>query len=523
MPSLPALACRLAAIRIDWHAVQRARQAEIKRDYDYTVEEANGTEVIHHVVQGTGGKWVANEVIGTIGGTGTGAWEGVTVAHAKASSKAGGLAGPSKTSGSKQSGDGSRAPRKSATPKVPSSANTANQKVDRIPITAIHTGLNPREYFDPAKIRELAESIKANGLLQPISVRPHEGGYQLIAGERRFRALQLLGETHAPAIVHNVDDKTAHELALIENINREDMRPGETARAYQNMLRAGGTVRELADHTGKTTEYIQQHLDLLTLPDHLQALVDKGQLPMGIVRDIARLSPKGQEEAAERILRDDLGVKSARRLIKTISEREQQLSMFAEVKPVTQEARESQAKYQDTMNRMTDMLTGMDDHHVELAAQATDAPSREAERLGLMIKQLQRMQAAMEKESYRREKRAAVAVVQRHQMATLVAQVAALQTQVAHTQFAPMTRAFNGPVAPYVPDQHPRGPGGKFASTGNSKKRKPATKKPKGPCVPKKPRAVGAHKVGATARGSKPRIKKPKVPGKPKVPKLPTC
>jgi ParB family chromosome partitioning protein len=293
------------------------------------------------------------------------------------------------------------------------SAKASSQEVKQIPIAAIHTGLNPREFFDPAKIAELAQSIKGHGLLQPISVRPHEGGYQVIAGERRLRALQALGMTHAPVIVHQVDDQTAHELALIENINREDMRPGETARAYQNLLNSGMTIKALAERTGKSTDAIQAHLDLLTLPIHLQALVDKGKLSMGVIRGLARLSPKGQEAAAERILRDDLGVKSANRLIKTISERESQTSLFSEVQPVSQAAHDAQAAYQDTMTRLTEMLSGMDDAHVTLAAQATDTPLRESERLGLMIKQLQRMQGAMETEHYRRAERSARATLVR--------------------------------------------------------------------------------------------------------------
>lgn len=398
--SLTALACRLAAIRIDMYTLQRQQV----RRAGYPLRNDKGEWI----------GWVSTD--GTVHMAGEGhahsGWEGVTHHSAKASSKVGGL---------KEASAPRKPAAKSASGKT--KAPAATQKVRSIPIDTIHTGLNPREYFDPAKIHELAESIRANGLLQPITVREHEGSYQLIAGERRLRAMQALGWTHVPVIVQNVDDKAARELALVENINREDMRPTETARAYKNMLDAGVLIKELAERTGKTVEHINQHLDLLKLPNHLQVLVDKGALPMGIVRDLAKLSDKGQEEAAERILRDDLGVKSARRLIRTISDRENQTTLFSEVKPVSQEARDAHAKVQDTLSKLTDMLAALDPQQMELAVQASDAPSREAERIQLMIKQLQRLQNDMEAESFRREKRSAFAAVQRHQIA--------LETQVA--------------------------------------------------------------------------------------------
>ncbi len=270
-------------------------------------------------------------------------------------------------------------------------------------VKSIHVGLNPREDFNPEKLGELAQSIKENGLLQPISVRPHNGGYQVIAGERRLRASMINGATHVPVIVHDVSDQKAHELALIENISRADMKPGETARAYQNLISRGASVKDIANLTGKTAEHIQQHLALLTLPDHLQRLVDSEKLPMGVVRNLAKLSAKGQEEAASRIITEDLGVKSANRLIRTISERENQISMFDSVQPITATEHAAQAKYEDAVGRMTTMLASLDDASMRQAARAVGSPKQEADRLNLMVKQIQRMQNILEEESFKRK------------------------------------------------------------------------------------------------------------------------
>jgi ParB family chromosome partitioning protein len=268
--------------------------------------------------------------------------------------------------------------------------------IKRIPVERIHVGLNPREHFDQEKLDELAKSIQEHGLLQPISVREHAGGYQIIAGERRYRAMQQLGWTHVPAIVHDVGDQEAHELALIENISRADMRPGETARAYKNLVDRGMSIKEIAERTGKSESHIQQHLDMLTLAPHLQKAVDDGRLSLSVVRDLAKLSPRGQEEAAERILSQDLGVRSAKVLIRSIHDREAQTSMFPTAAPVTKAERDARQRYDDAVRRMTETLHGLDDETMAHFARAVDSPTREIERLDLMVKQLRRMQNALE-------------------------------------------------------------------------------------------------------------------------------
>lgn len=377
-------------------ALLRLRLATLRRNYEYTDSQGN----VHEVTQGAGGKWENNQIVEH----GAGKHEGA-----------------------------------SATP--------PEQKVEHLPVASIHVGLNPREYFDPSKIAELAESIKAHGLLQPITVRPHDGGYQIIAGERRFRAMQLLGYPHIPAIVLHVEDAQARELALIENINRVDMKPGETARAYQGLRDAGLSVKQISERTGKTAEHIQQHLDLLTLPDHLQRLVDQEKLSLGIVRDLAKLSPPHREEAAERILREDLGVKSAKRLIRTLNERQNQTSMFTEVRPVTHAEKSARTTFEDAISRITAHLATLDDHHMELTAHALDAPAKEAARLQLMIKQLERMKGILETESFRRAgqnapkpAKGARAKAQRV-MRAIDQRIMALRLQVVRVQCADLRRS----------------------------------------------------------------------------------
>lgn len=263
----------------------------------------------------------------------------------------------------------------------------------------------PRKSFDQGALQELAQSIKEHGLLQPITVRPTaDGKYQLIAGERRWRASQLAGKTDIPALVIHATDQQVRELALIENINRQDMTMGETARAYKGLLDGGMSLKDLQAKTGKTAGSIQQHLDYLTLEPHLQSLVDSGKLRTTLVSDLAKLSAAGREEAAQRILDGDLSVKGSKQVIAAISQRENQLTMFTATSAAPTKAQTDAAtKYQTAIDSMTSTLAGLDDATMASMAGVIESPAAEAQRLGLMAKQLTRMQAALEAESARRK------------------------------------------------------------------------------------------------------------------------
>lgn len=159
----------------------------------------------------------------------------------------------------------------------------------------------PRKDFDPKALDELAASIRELGLLQPILVRPHEDGYQVVAGERRWRAAQLAGLTEIPAIVVEADDAQSFVLAVTENVARRDMTVIEEAAAYAQIESTGKTKDEIAAMFGKTPQYVAFRTQLLDLDPTLQDLVAKGQISVWLGWHLARLSTEGQYEVVRRL------------------------------------------------------------------------------------------------------------------------------------------------------------------------------------------------------------------------------
>jgi len=176
----------------------------------------------------------------------------------------------------------------------------------------------PRKTFNDAGIRELAESVRSHGIVQPLLVTRSGDKYQLIAGERRFRAAKLAGLTTVPVIVKDpIVGLGALEIALIENIQREDLNPIEEAMAYQQLHDEFGlTQEEVAKRVGKERSTIANSLRLLRLSDKVKKLVAAMQLSMGHARALLSLQgAKQQEELAERIVRDDLSVRQTEALV----------------------------------------------------------------------------------------------------------------------------------------------------------------------------------------------------------------
>jgi|GEM_PF-2569497 len=172
---------------------------------------------------------------------------------------------------------------------------------DTIPVDLVDPDPDqPRRSIDPAALEELRASILANGLVCPILVRPIGGRYRIVAGERRWRAVTLLGWTDIPAEVRDVDDDDARWLQLVENLNRDDLSPVEEARAYKGMLDRGETQRVVAERVGKTRSYIAQKLRLLDLPAAVSLLLDQGALTEGHVRQLLRFKGfyRGHKAAA---------------------------------------------------------------------------------------------------------------------------------------------------------------------------------------------------------------------------------
>ncbi|MBI5974963.1 ParB/RepB/Spo0J family partition protein [Staphylococcus canis] len=176
----------------------------------------------------------------------------------------------------------------------------------------------PRQTFDPNRIEELAESIQAHGLLQPIVVRPiEENMFEIIAGERRFRALQLNRMTEADVIVRQLDDEETAVVALIENIQREDLSAIEEAEAYKKLLAFEGiTQSELAQSVGKSQSFIANKLRLLKLEAPVIEAVRTHQITERHARALISLSPSQQLEMLETILKENLNVKQTETRIK---------------------------------------------------------------------------------------------------------------------------------------------------------------------------------------------------------------
>jgi ParB family chromosome partitioning protein len=159
----------------------------------------------------------------------------------------------------------------------------------------------PRTRFDDNALQELATSIKASGVLQPVLVRRHGDGYQLVAGERRLRAAQLAGLEMIPAILKQVDDRQMMELALIENIQREDLNPIDEAKAYKALVTTVGlTHDQLSQRVGRQRSSITNALRLLGLPVEVQEMVSRGTLSAGHARALLGLEASGDQLAAAR-------------------------------------------------------------------------------------------------------------------------------------------------------------------------------------------------------------------------------
>jgi ParB family chromosome partitioning protein len=172
--------------------------------------------------------------------------------------------------------------------------------------------MQPRTHFDDASLESLAESIRAHGIVQPLVVRRRENNYELIAGERRWRAAKLAGLSRVPVVVKDVPDESLLEIALIENIQREDLNPIEEAQAYRKLIETVGLTQEaLASRIGRDRSYITNYLRLLKLPEDLQQLVREGRLSAGHARTLLALGPPDlQRRLARQIIDGGLTVRA---------------------------------------------------------------------------------------------------------------------------------------------------------------------------------------------------------------------
>ncbi len=189
----------------------------------------------------------------------------------------------------------------------------------RLPIESIQRdGAQPRTVFDEAKLHELAESIKAQGLIQPVLVRKEGAGYRIIAGERRWRAAQLAGLQELPVIVREATEVEAFELALVENLQRADLNPIEEAEGYKRLVEEFKLTQEqVSQRVGKDRSSVANALRLLALPEEVKGLVADGSLQMGHARALLGL-PRVPEmvELAGRIAAQKLSVRETEKLVR---------------------------------------------------------------------------------------------------------------------------------------------------------------------------------------------------------------
>ena len=179
----------------------------------------------------------------------------------------------------------------------------------------------PRKHFDEESLQELADSITEHGIIQPLTVRKLASGYyQIIAGERRWRAARLAGLQEVPVIVMEADDRKAAELAMIENLQREDLNPMEEAAGFQSLIENYHmTQEEAAQQVGKSRSAVTNALRLLGLTPAVRRLVEENKLSAGHARALVPLSPSLQESAANAILTGGLSVRQTEALVKRLS------------------------------------------------------------------------------------------------------------------------------------------------------------------------------------------------------------
>jgi ParB family chromosome partitioning protein len=192
-------------------------------------------------------------------------------------------------------------------------------RFEELPPTAIRPNTRqPRRTFPEAGIHELAASIREVGILQPLVVRTTEGGFELIAGERRLRAAQEAGLDRVPVLIRQADENESVELALVENLQREDLNPLETAAAYQALMEGFGLSKEqLALRLGKSRAAVTNTLRLARLPEGIQALLEEGTLPEGHARALLGLETEEQmTDLAQRIHAERLSVRKTEELVR---------------------------------------------------------------------------------------------------------------------------------------------------------------------------------------------------------------
>lgn len=261
------------------------------------------------------------------------------------------------------------------------------EEIEDLPLAEVRPNpYQPRKNFDEKKLSELAESIKENGVLQPIIVRRSVGGYEIIAGERRCRASQLAGQATIPAIIRQFDESQMMEVAILENLQREDLTPLEEAQAYEMLQKnLGLTQEEVSKKMGKSRPYITNYLRLLTLPQKTKGLLQRGELSMGQARTLLGLKDKDRiDELAKRVVKEGMPVRKVEALVAKMNERGQKQKKKNAGKSAFLRASESQlaAKFGSPVS-ITENKTGKG--HLSIDFASPDELNRILDLLGVNL------------------------------------------------------------------------------------------------------------------------------------------
>ncbi len=246
------------------------------------------------------------------------------------------------------------------------SDNTAGGALS-IPISQVECNADqPRKRFDDAALAELADTIREHGILQPLTVRRLGSGYyQIIAGERRWRAARLAGLSEVPAVVIEADDRKATELALIENLQREDLDPLEEAEGYKKLMESYQLTQEdVAERVGKSRSAVANALRLLGLCPEVRALVEEGKLSGGHARALLPLSATMQKKAAQTVIDGGLNVRQTEALVKKLSAKPK--TKKEEDAEAVNYARLAESELTDKLGRRCRIVTGRKKGRIEL-------------------------------------------------------------------------------------------------------------------------------------------------------------
>lgn len=210
------------------------------------------------------------------------------------------------------------------------------ESIQEVQVKDIHANQNqPRKNFDEQKLNELADSIKEHGILQPVILRKKAGTYELVAGERRWRAAQKAGIEKIPAIIKDLSDSDVMEIALIENLQREDLNPLEEAAAYKKLIEEFGMTQEkLSKRVGKSRSQIANTVRLLNLDDEIKELISEGKMTAGHARALLAIEDKKERlRLARKISEDNMSVRQIEETVKIKTQEKRKSKKNEDVNP----------------------------------------------------------------------------------------------------------------------------------------------------------------------------------------------